>query len=85
VEQERISFHRNKGKNKFYNYLKNVLQIKNITLHLHTKQFYKKLKLFHVKQKTNYQKESFTSTQATVIVIISLLIAFLGHNIINLF
>jgi len=38
-----------------------------------------------MKQKTNYQKESFTSTQATIIVIISLLVAFLGHNIINLF
>jgi len=36
-------------------------------------------------KKTNYQKESFTSTQATIIIIISLLVAFLGHNIVNLF
>jgi len=65
--------------------LKNVLQIKHITLHLQPKPIYKKLKLFHVKQKTNYQKESFTSTQATIIVIISLLIALSGNFIFNLF
>lgn len=38
-----------------------------------------------MKQKSNYEKESYTSTQATIIVIISLLIALSGNFIFNLF
>lgn len=36
-----------------------------------------------MKQKSNYEKESYTSTQATIIVIISLLIALSGNFIFN--